>query len=126
MSNNLSKTILVVEDDLSLQKALINKFSGAGFTIIGAKNGEEGLKIALDKHPDLMIIDILMPVKDGILMMDDIRNDPWGRVAKIIVLTNYSSTDVLLKINKVYPNFYLIKASTSLEEILSKAEELLN
>src|SRR3989344_8374219 len=101
--NNSGKTILVVEDDVSLQKAPIEKLESEGFTILSANNGEEGLKIALRERPNLIILDILMPVKDGIAFLEDIRNDSWGKTAKIIVLTNYSSTDVLLKITKAHP-----------------------
>ncbi len=120
------KKILIVEDEVSLQKVLEEKFTSKGFTVISAKNGEEGLKIALEKHPDLILLDILMPIKDGTAFMDDIRNDSWGKTAKIIVLTNYSSTDILLKITQEHPSYYLIKADTSLETLLAKVEQLIN
>lgn len=124
--DNSGKTILIVEDDFSLQKVLTEKFAGKGFSLISAKNGEEGLKIALEKHPDLIILDILMPVKDGVAFMNEIRVDPWGQTAKIIVLTNYSSTDILLKITEKHPSYFLIKSDTSLEQLLAKVEELIN
>lgn len=67
-----------------------------------------------------------MPVKDGMAFMDEIRNDFWGKTAKIIVLTNYNSTEILLKIAEDHPSYYLIKSDTSLEVLLAKVEELIN
>lgn len=126
MINNINKTILVVEDDVSTQKVLSEKFTSQGFAITAAKNGEEGLKIALEKHPDLIILDILMPVKDGVAFIEDIRRDSWGKDAKIIVFTNYSSTDILLKITQGFPSYYLVKSDTSLEDLLIKVEALIS
>lgn len=126
MNSNSANSILIVEDEVSLQKVLEKKFGGKGFNVMTAQNGEEGLKIALEKHPDLIILDILMPVKDGMAFMDEIRNDSWGKTAKIIVLTNYNSTEILLKITKGDPSYYLIKSDTSLEALLAKVEALIN
>ncbi len=73
-----TKKILVVEDDVPELNALRDKFTREGFSILTAKNGEEGLAIALREHPDLILLDIIMPVMDGITMLVKLREDSWG------------------------------------------------
>lgn len=71
-------TILIVEDDVPELNALRDKFTHEGFSILEAKNGEEGLATALREHPDLILLDIIMPVMDGMTMLVNLRKDPWG------------------------------------------------
>lgn len=90
MSKTKTKTkkILIVEDEASTIQALTEKLSEAGFVILQAKNGREGLKISLDKHPDLILLDIIMPKMDGLTMLKKLRKDNWGKNASVIILTN--------------------------------------
>ena len=127
MSNfNLKKTVLIVEDDVIVVKALKAKFQKEGFSVLNALNGDEGLKIALSQHPDIITLDLLMPVKGGIEFMDEIRRDTWGKNVPIIILTNYDSNDyVLSKLPEGKPSFYLIKSNTNLEIVIEKVKEIL-
>ena len=59
------KKILVIEDDMSLRKAIVEKLTFNGFNTIGTADGEEGLRVALQLKPDLVLLDILMPKIDG-------------------------------------------------------------
>lgn len=123
-SPNLKKTILIVEDEVAQQKALTVKFTNEGFNVLNAANGAEGLKMALEKHPDVIILDLLMPVKDGNAFMDEIRKDPWGKNVHIIVFTNYDPDTAIAKITKDQPSYYLIKTNTTLDELMAKVKEL--
>ena len=67
-----TKKILIVEDDNALAGILYDKFSQEAFGILEAKNGEEGLELALAKHPDLILLDIMMPKMDGMTMLKKI------------------------------------------------------
>lgn len=121
------KTILIVEDDVTLQKALTEKFTSREFFVFNAQDGEEGLKVALEKHPNLITIDILMPKKDGIKLMDEIRKDTWGKTVPIIILTNLDADDkMIVRINEDQPAYYCIKANIKIEDLIAKAEELVN
>ena len=84
------KSILIVEDELSLQKVLTEKLSHEGYLIIQASNGQEGLDSALREKPDLILLDILMPVMDGSAMLEKLRADEWGKKAKVIIIINLS------------------------------------
>ena len=62
--------------------------------IFQAKDGEEGLKVANEKHPDLILLDIIMPKMDGLTMMKELREgSEWGKKVAVILLTNLSSDE---------------------------------
>ena len=119
------KKILIVEDDQSLSKALHDKLSHEGFSILEAKNGEEGLDLSLKKHPDLILLDIIMPRMDGETMIKKLRQDDWGRSAKIIILTNLSSDEVANEAMKKDVFLYLIKSDTRIDEVIAKIKEVI-
>jgi len=114
------KKILIVEDETSLRNALRDKFTWEGFAVIEAKNGEEGLEIALREHPDLILFDIVMPVMDGMTMISKIRIDAWGKDAKVIVLTNLSDVAIA---HGSYD--YLVKSDWKIEDVVARVRERL-
>ena len=121
--------ILIVEDDKSLRDVLHNKFSLEGFNVLEANDGEAGLAIALREHPDLILLDILMPKMDGITMMKKLREaNEWGKHVPIILLTNLSADDE--KINQAItdntPAYYLVKANYTIADLVEKIKERLS
>ncbi|OHA67077.1 MAG: hypothetical protein A3C82_02370 [Candidatus Wildermuthbacteria bacterium RIFCSPHIGHO2_02_FULL_47_12] len=119
------KTILIVEDEISLLHALRDKLAREGFAVLEAKNGKEGLGIALREHPDLILLDIIMPVMDGITMLKKLRHDLWGVQAAVMILTNLSDAeDVLMRSDKD-PLDYLVKTDWKLEDVAAKVKEVL-
>jgi len=112
------KLILIVEDDDSLKKALQIKLAELPDSeIILAKNGVEGLKQALSKHPDLILLDIIMPHLDGVGMLEKLRQDEWGRQAKVLVLTNVSDNEQIARCTELGAEEYLLKADRQIEDI---------
>jgi two-component system chemotaxis response regulator CheY len=83
-------TILIVEDELPLRKILKDELIAAGFNVLEAKDGVEGLDVALKNHPDLILVDILMPKMDGITMLKQLREDPLGKKIQVMILSNLS------------------------------------
>ncbi len=126
-SQGNSNRILIVEDEGSLRLALANKFENAGYLVLQAKDGVEGLELALLKQPDLILLDIAMPRMDGFTMLGKLREDAWGKNVKVIMLTNFDAdNEKLKKIDKDKPSYYLIKNNIMLEEILEKVQDLLS
>lgn len=122
----MSKKILIVEDEAPLRNLLRNKLGSEGFSVLEAKDGEEGLEIALREHPDLILLDIIMPKMDGMVVLRKLREDVWGKNASIIILTNYDTNDPILHAVVIdQPSYYLIKSDTPLEKVLEKAREVL-
>ena len=122
------KTILVVEDDLPVLKALTDKLTREGFQTLQAKNGEEGFLVANKDHPDLIILDIIMPKIDGLSMLKKLRvENSWGKSVPVILLTNLDSNEE--RINKSVtedePAYYIVKTNMSMSDVVEKINERL-
>ncbi len=122
----MNKTILIIEDELPMLKALSDKFSREGLRVLEAKNGEEGLATALREKPGLIILDIFMPVMDGKAMFEKLRADKWGKTVPVIILTNLNPDDKTLdELMKNGPSYYFVKSKWKLEELVEKVKKAL-
>ena len=122
-----AKRILVVEDDSDLREIMCVALRAAHFTPIEARNGQEGADIAIAQHPDLILLDLMMPVMDGMTALKLIRQDPWGAKALVIILTNVSASSAELVEDVVThrPLHYLIKSDWEPKDIVKKIAEIL-
>ncbi len=123
----MTHTILIVEDEDTQRLALQENLSFHQYKVLQARDGVEGLSVALRTDPDLIITDVHMPAMDGMAMMHKIRKDlPWGQKVPIIILTNYDSDDSQLsQINADHPTYYLLKVKTTIDKIIEKVQEVL-
>ena len=121
------KTILVVEDEKILRDAVVDILRLKNFLPLEARNGNEGVEVALKKHPDLILLDLIMPAMNGVAALKKIREDAWGKKVPIIILTNMSATKEEpvddMATNK--STQYLIKSDWKLHDIVKKIEEIL-
>lgn len=119
--------ILVVEDEQSYQLLLKDQLAQSGYKVIGASDGEKGLSIAIKEQPNLILLDLRMPKMDGMTMLDLLRQDAYGKSAKVIILTNFEPDDkVLQKVVADKPTYYFIKSDIKLDDLLEKIKELLS
>jgi two-component system, OmpR family, alkaline phosphatase synthesis response regulator PhoP len=114
--------ILIVEDEQALREILESKFAAAGFDVVTAENGEEGLKSALKEQPSLILLDVLMPVMDGLTMLEKLRQEDAGKKISVILLTNLSDVDTMAKAleNKAYD--YFVKTKWDVDELIGKVK----
>lgn len=110
------KSVLIVEDEPLLLKAIFEKLASQ-FECMTATDGSEGLKLALERHPDLILLDLVMPKFDGQTMLENLRRDNWGNTAKVIVLTNLSDEKSMEQAKQLNVLAYLIKANLKLDEV---------
>lgn len=128
MTENKNAKILIIEDEGIILKAYAEKLRYEGFFVITAKNGQEGLGLALSEKPDLILLDILMPIMDGLTMMDKLREkNSYGKSVPIILLTNLSAGEekIIASITKNEPAYYLIKSNWDLNQVVEKIKERL-
>ncbi|HSW88389.1 MAG TPA: response regulator [Candidatus Saccharimonadales bacterium] len=122
----MKNKILIIEDELSYLRLLRDQLTERGYTVIEATDGKEGLATARLQHPDLILLDIRMPVMNGMIMLDELRKDSYGKSAKVIILTNIEPSDrILKKVLVDLPTYYLIKSDIQLAELMEKIQELL-
>ncbi len=123
------KNILIIEDEKSLREALVDILHIKNFSTIEAKNGREGVELALEKHPDLILLDIIMPEMDGMTALKKIRkeSEDWGKDVPVIILTNLTATDEqpVLDAMENKSTYFLIKSDNKLHDIVSKIEDIL-
>ena len=119
------KTIAIIEDDDILRSTLSDALADEGFAVITANDGEAGLRLVLNKHPDLILLDIVMPLMDGLTMLKKLRADQWGGGVPVIVLTNLSDAVTIAEITEQTAYDYLVKSSWQLEAVVKKVKEKL-
>jgi DNA-binding response OmpR family regulator len=114
------KIILITEDQTPLRKLLSEKLTLEGFSTLEASNGEEGLDLALTEKPDLIILDILLPKMSGIEMLKKLREDVWGKTAKVVILTNLTDGGTLADVMQEEVFDYFVKTDIKLEDFVKK------
>jgi len=122
---NEKKTILIVDDEKALAGALEIKLKYLGFEALVARDGEECLKVAFEKHPDLILMDIVMPKMDGLTAIANLRKDKWGKKVPIIILTNLGSAEDVAEAQKNGVSDYLVKSNWKLEDVTEKVKKTL-
>lgn len=120
------KKVLVVDDDESLNTVLVDKLNLSGFEAKGAVDGEDGLKKALDFHPDITLLDLIMPKMGGLDMLKELRKDPWGKDTKVIILTLIEKVDSIAEAVDSNVFGYLVKTNYSLDEIVKKIHKFID
>ena len=128
MAENKQKTILIVEDEISQLNVLADEFESEGFRVLKAQNGHDGFDLALLERPDIILLDIVMPVMDGMAMMKKLREkNSWGKKVPIILLTNLSADNDarIMAIARDEPAYYLVKSDHLLSEVVEKVKERL-
>lgn len=121
-----TKKLLIVEDDLVLQKALGEYLSSEGFEVRCAGDGEVGVEMALAEKPDLILLDIVLPKKDGYTVLTELRANASTKHVPIVLLTNLGSIADVEKALELGATTYLVKADYKLEEVTMKVKEILN
>jgi DNA-binding response OmpR family regulator len=121
MSGDLDKkTVLLVEDEQTLRELYGMAFIKAGLNIIMAENGEQGSRFALQHHPDVILLDIDMPLMNGHQAAEKIRLDDWGKTARILFLTNHSDPQTVAHASMTKPEEYIVKAHTPIHDVVNQ------
>lgn len=121
----MNKRIAIIEDDTVLQNALGDFLISRGYEIKRAFNGEDGINLVKKESPDLVLLDIVMPKKDGFEVIKELKEDANTKNIPIILLTNLGNIDDVQRALDLGATTYLIKADYKLEEIVEKIEEVL-
>lgn len=116
----MKPTILVVDDDASLVKLYSTALMARGYRVLTAQNGEEGMTIAEQEKPDLILLDVMMPEIHGLHVLDILRSTPEMEDTKIIMLTALSDQATKEKAVECGAYDFIVKSETSMGEIIDK------
>jgi len=118
--------ILIVEDEEYLSDMYRTKFVLEGFEVLVAANGEEGFLMAKKEKPDLIFLDLVMPIMNGFQALEAIRNDQETKNLLVVILSNLGQQEELKAGIEKGANAFLIKASLTPNDLVVKARELLS
>ena len=120
------KTILLVEDDPFILDIYVSQFKQKGFLVDVAKDGQTAMEKIKSNHPDILLLDILLPKINGIELLRMIRNDEAIKNTKVIVISNLNQKDYAKDIADLGVIKYFLKIQTTPEEIVNNINEILN
>lgn len=121
----MKKIVLVVEDEDDMRSAIAAALDKAGYHVIEAENGQRGVEKALEFEPELILLDLLMPIKDGHTTLKEIRATEWGENAKVMILTAMDDAANLGEAYEAGITDYVTKSEVSLADLVAKVEEVI-
>ena len=116
------KRVLIVEDEEGLLEGLAHNFKYEGYEVLTAKNGQEGLRTALKQKPDLVILDIMLPEKDGFTVLKELRQR--HRDIPVLVMTARNFEADVIKGFDLGADDYVTKPF-GIKELMARAKRLM-
>jgi len=119
----IGKKVLLAEDDKFLATAMGDKLTREGFTVLLAANGVETINQAKAEHPDLILLDIIMPQKTGFEVLSELRLDPTTRDIPVIVLSNLGQEVDIKRARELGARDYLVKTDVEMKTVVARIKE---
>jgi DNA-binding response OmpR family regulator len=120
------RTVLLVEDDIFLKELVGIKLRDSKYQVTEASNGEEGLKKLLAQEYDIVLLDIMLPIKTGFEVLEEYKKKKPDTInSKIVIMSNLNEQNYITKALKLGAIDYVIKAHYSPTEIVAKINQLL-
>ena len=119
------RKICIVDDDNDIREIYKIKLEENGFEVVMAEDGEQGLAVIKKEKPDLTLVDINMPKKNGIELIGDIRADKDISRTKLIILTNFDDPATVEKVKQYNTHFYIVKANATPQKVVNMIKEAL-
>jgi DNA-binding response OmpR family regulator len=116
------KKVLIVEDDGVLRSALEDKFTGEGFEVFGVGDAKDVLSLIAQNAPDVIVLDLILPLRDGISILEDIRGE--GHTLPVLILSNLLGSESLRADAERLDAKFFNKSSTSLDAIVQSVKEI--
>ncbi len=124
-SSQMSKLVLAIDDDKFI-RSLIQQTLHDYCEVTVAENGEQGIRAAIKKSPDIILLDVVMPIKDGFDALAEIRAQDGFKDTPIIILSNLGQSEDVEKGEKLGATDYLVKSNYSLDDVIEKIKKVLD
>lgn len=123
---NDANKILIIEDDTALNKIYQNKLQREGYDVAIALDGREGIKMVDIEKPNIILLDILLPKLNGREVLKKLKENPQTSSIPVLILSNLSEMDEVMKGLEEGAVDYMIKSEHSLEEVVERIKSILN
>jgi DNA-binding response OmpR family regulator len=124
MSEN-QKSVLIIEDDIHISKVYEIQIKKEGFLAIIARDGEEAIRILENETPDLIILDLMIPKKDGFAVLQEIRKNSKFSELPVLVISNLGQKSDEIRAMDLGATEYLIKIDHPIQELINKIKSYL-
>lgn len=120
---NEKQKVLLVEDDLSLLKIYSNKLKINGFDVSVATTGDEGLRKAQAEIPSIVLLDLILPGKDGFLVLEELKSDTKTKEIPVVILSNLGQETDIQRGKELGAEDYLVKSDVGLMDLVKKVKK---
>jgi DNA-binding response OmpR family regulator len=118
--------VAIIEDDIAIVQMYRTKFENEGYEVETAGDGQTGLELIESFQPDVILLDLMMPNMTGLDMLQQLRAQPGGKDAKVIVLTNMGDTETATRVYKMAADDYIVKAEMTPKQVAERLKALLD
>ena len=119
------KKILFIEDESALQRTVTHVLDNEGYKTFSAMDGETGIALTHKELPDLILLDLIIPKKDGFAVLAELKNDTATAHIPIVILTNLEGNADVERALMLGATTYLVKTNYKLEEVVEKIKNIL-
>jgi len=109
--------IAIIEDDAAISQMYRIKFEAEGYTVETAENGKLGLELAEQMKPDIILLDLMMPIMSGEEMLARLRKTEWGKQIKVIILTNRGEQEIPDEVKSLNVEALILKAAMTPRQV---------
>lgn len=113
----MATKIAIIEDDQAISQMYRIKFEAEGFTVETAENGKLGLQLIESMRPDIVLLDLMMPVMTGEEMLAKLRATSWGKDVKVIILTNKGEQEIPPEVKDLGVTSLILKANMTPRQV---------
>lgn len=117
--------IAIIEDDIAINQMYRMKFEQEGYSVVTAGDGEEGLKLIEAEKPDVVLLDLMMPIMTGEEVLMELRKQPWGKSVPVIVLTNMGENEAPKSVRENGVKDYIVKAHMTPSDVAAAVKRKL-
>ena len=121
----LKNNILIIEDEHDICEVYSEVLSMAGYKVQGAADGETGMQKIRDENWDVLLLDIMLPGKDGLKILKEIRANPELRKGLVVALTNLNSESIIKEAFDQGVDGYLIKSEITPDKVVEEVNKIL-
>jgi DNA-binding response OmpR family regulator len=109
--------IAIIEDDQAIAQMYRMKFETEGYEVETAENGKLGFELAKNWHPDMILLDLMMPEMNGDACLAKIRQEQWGKDIKVIILTNIGEQEAPEALKSLDVLAFIVKANMTPRQV---------